>query len=171
MFVHLEPLHLLVNMAYLLVFGRLVCSRISMRALWLVYLLSGVAGGAAWLVCGSLLPDGSLLCGASAAVLGLCAYCIVGIRMSFRDRLLSMAALILPFMGGGLYSGGVFSTHLLGAATGALLAPALHGIVPGIDDSGDCRNLFRKFTVSGFDSLTDSERARLRDVDKTSMER
>ena len=73
-------LHLLVNVLWLLWFGRLVLNDTTDRQLGLCYLLSGLAGGAGYLLTAALGGDaGEYICGSSAAVMGV--MCMAAVLM------------------------------------------------------------------------------------------
>lgn len=72
MAVHTDFLHLLVNMMWLLLFGRIVMVYGSARRLLWIYLLGGVAGGCGFVVWNAVMaPAHAIMLGASCAVLAV----------------------------------------------------------------------------------------------------
>lgn len=74
---HFDFMHLLVNMLWLLLFGTILEMRVDRQKLLAVYVVSGLAGAAAFIVCNIISPGGSVMIGASCAVIGVAGACIV----------------------------------------------------------------------------------------------
>jgi membrane associated rhomboid family serine protease len=127
MFLHFNFWHLLVNMLWLLMCGRILSLTVSDKIVWSVYIWGGIGGGVLYLLSGLLLPGfASVLCGASASVIAL--MITAGLRspnMEVNLMLLGpirlkwivgVAVLIMLFGGGGnIYA------HIGGAIAGVLL--------------------------------------------------
>jgi membrane associated rhomboid family serine protease len=127
MFLHFNFWHLLVNMLWLLMCGRILALTVSDKIVWSVYIWGGIGGGVLYLLSGLLLGGfPSVLCGASASVIAL--MIAAGLRspdMEVNLMLLGpirlkwivgVAVLIMLFGGGGnIYA------HIGGALAGVLL--------------------------------------------------
>lgn len=182
MALHSSPLHLLLNMACLLFFGYILCKKgMSGWSLALLYICGGLVGGLLYLGFGS-----ETLAGASASVLAVTTF--AGLRLpkyhpAFgRIKLPSLAvlaavALFVALCTSG--STGALAAHLGGALTGAAYALILSrrasaksreipGTVkittPKTQTPAPLENIMDKARVSGFDSLTYSERQALADA-------
>lgn len=78
MFTHVDFLHLVVNMLWLMIFGRMVEYYHGPRRLTGLYLASGVAGAAAFIICNAIAPGmHHIMYGASCAVIGIIGYVAV----------------------------------------------------------------------------------------------
>lgn len=71
MVVHYSFWHLLMNMLWLWMFGRVITLTMPGSAIFRLYLAGGLTGGAAYLALGAATGYGGMLCGASAAVLAI----------------------------------------------------------------------------------------------------
>lgn len=72
MFSHVDLIHVLFNMFSLYWFGRLTCHILGEHLVWRIYLLGGLAGGIACVVCSLFWPSaGGFLIGASASIVAL----------------------------------------------------------------------------------------------------
>jgi membrane associated rhomboid family serine protease len=122
MFVHFNLWHLLVNMLWLLMCGRILALTVRDHILWAVYITGGLVGGLLYL-CGSQLTGGiSSLCGASASVIALMV--VAGLRSpnmevslfllgNIRLKWVVGVAILILFIGGGS-----FFAHLGGVIAG-----------------------------------------------------
>jgi len=84
-FLHVNSIHLLINLVLLYIFGRIVETRIGIYGLYILFLLAGVFGGMF-----HLLFSGLLAAGASGAISGLIAAALVfdgKSRIYFFDRI------------------------------------------------------------------------------------
>ncbi len=136
MFMHYSVWHLLVNMLWLWMFGRILEMITSPSRVWMIYLLGGVCGGIMYILCDGLThTQAGMLTGASAAVIAIMtATGLLAPRMEIRLLLppcqmrlqwIVLAALALVFVGGGA---GAFFAHaggLLGGL-GAVMLPRLY---------------------------------------------
>lgn len=78
MFTHIDFLHLVVNMMWLMIFGRMVEYYLGSRRLAGLYLASGMAGAAAFIICNAISPGmHHIMYGASCAVIGIIGYVAV----------------------------------------------------------------------------------------------
>lgn len=124
-------LHLLVNVLWLLWFGRLILNEVSDKQLGLCYLAGGIVGGIAYLVTASLGGSaGEYLCGSSAAVIGV--MCMAGVLMGNRElrfmllgnikvKWVAIVCVVLTLVGT-QGTTAVTMAHLGGAAGGILYA-------------------------------------------------
>lgn len=197
-FVHSGVLHLLCNMLVLRIAGnRLVALQGAPRAL-AAYVGGAVGGGVGFSIMASVLDSASMtLCGASAAVLGVCGalLAVVKGRMEVRGRfagILPAGALrMLPdYVPRRAVIGGVLlmtlicnpvpaatATHLLGFIAGAAVGVSQkvlggwgsptgrHELQVPEDtrvDEDPVAAIMEKVRRSGYSSLTDSERRKLR---------
>ncbi|MCM1451956.1 MAG: rhomboid family intramembrane serine protease [Clostridium sp.] len=77
MFSHYDFLHLLVNMLWLMLFGTLLEMRLDRGKLLAVYVISGLAGAAAFLISNLVHSNGGApMIGASCAVIGVVGACL-----------------------------------------------------------------------------------------------
>lgn len=160
MFLHFDSLHFIFNMACLLFFGGILVRVSSDVVLLRVALISGIAGAAGWLLQAMAGGDTASLCGASAAVSGICGAIV---KISPRHRRIALPALILSFAGIGLYGPGVACSHLAGAVAGFMYAACIAHVSSSVpEDSHADADLLRKLALSGYHSLSDDERNRLR---------
>ena len=77
MFIHVNIIHLLGNMLFLLIFGLRAEEMFSIQEYLLIYLLSGLAGNLLTLLFGPLAPPSA---GASGAIFGLFGACTIYLR-------------------------------------------------------------------------------------------
>ncbi len=155
MFLHYDIIHIIFNMLCLHWFGQLFIALIGNRLVWRTYLIGGLVGGAACLLCGSVWAHGSVLLGASAGVLAVLlavsvyepnysvSIVFVGtIRLKYY-ALIFIAIDILSIAGWSNAGGHV--AHLGGAIAGALLAIRWkqHGL-PQTTTTSFGKNLFRR---------------------------
>lgn len=110
MFLHLNIVHLLGNVMFLLIFGTSLEEQVS-RTRWVItYFASGLAGNLVFLLIGPLLEQYVAL-GASGAVYGLLG-AAGGLRGAF---------VMIFFLGLNIFAGGGFLAHLAGLLVGLAL--------------------------------------------------
>jgi len=73
---HYDFMHLLVNMLWLLLFGSLLEMRLDRAKLLSVYVISGLAGAAAFIIANIICPNGAPMIGASCSVIGVVGACM-----------------------------------------------------------------------------------------------
>lgn len=73
---HFDFLHLLVNMLWLMLFGSLLEMRLDRSKLLAVYVISGLAGAAAFIITNLAAPSQAPMIGASCAVIGVVGACL-----------------------------------------------------------------------------------------------
>ena len=110
MFLHADPVHLLGNVMFLLVFGTSLEEQVSGTRWLITYFASGLTGSLAFLLVGPLLGQGIAL-GASGAIWGL-----LGAAGGLRGTM----AVVL-FAGFNIFAGGGFLAHAGGLAMGLVL--------------------------------------------------
>lgn len=193
MFVHFSFWHLLINMLWLWMFGRLLTDIFSNRALTLLYLTGGLSGALFYIAATLFLPVSSALCGASAAVVAVMT--AAGLRLPdmpvrlfffapVKLKWIVLAGILLLFLGAG---GAGFFAHLGGVCGGLsfVLIPARkRSVKPRKAPKPSRRRLKeinRKMTarrnemkrlddlldrvrISGFDSLSRAEKAELKRI-------
>ena len=71
-FLHVHSIHLIINLALLYVFGKIVETRLGIFALYILFLVSGISGGISHLIF-----SGNLAAGASGAISGLIAAALI----------------------------------------------------------------------------------------------
>ena len=129
MFLHADPVHLLGNVMFLLVFGTSLEEQVSGTRWLITYFASGLTGSLAFLLVGPLLGQGIAL-GASGAIWGL-----LGAAGGLRGTM----AVVL-FAGFNIFAGGGFLAHAGGLAMGLVLRrwwdPIARLFGVGIPDSG-----------------------------------
>jgi rhomboid protease GluP len=92
MFIHVNIVHLLGNMLFLLIFGLRAEEVFSVQEYFLIYLLSGLAGNLLTLLTGpSTIPSA----GASGAIFGLFGACVIYFRRAFGQSIVT--ALLYAF--------------------------------------------------------------------------
>lgn len=142
MFTHFSLLHLLVNVVWMALFASFL--RDSRQGLlWGLYIGGGLAGAAAYLAAHALIPSlesiHATLCGASAAVMAIIAFCAAKEPMrSVRLMLLgsvpliaiALVAIVLAMAGAGTDGAATRICHLGGAAFGALAALPIQSLAP-----------------------------------------
>lgn len=128
MFVHYSFWHLLMNMLWLWLFGRVLENVWPERRVVRLYLLGGLAGALFYIVASLWLSHAGYLCGASAAVVAVmtaaglrCPNMEVRLMLigTVRLKWIVMAGVLLLFVGAG---GAGFWAHLGGLVAGASLA-------------------------------------------------
>jgi len=92
MFVHVNIIHLLGNMLFLLIFGLRAEELFAIHEYLYVYFLSGLAGNMLTLLFGPLAPPSA---GASGAIFGLFGACTIYVRRAIRQSIIS--ALLYSF--------------------------------------------------------------------------
>lgn len=128
MFTHTHPLHLLMNLLWLGWFGSLLLTVVSARRLVWLYISGGLCGGICYMLFAPMLAQaGSVLLGASAAVLALmtaAAVLLPGYTLhlfflgDIKLKWVALFMILLAFLGlGGGNSGGELA-HLGGALCG-----------------------------------------------------
>jgi len=91
MFIHVNLIHLLLNMLFLFIFGFRAEELFSPEEYFFIYFLSGLAGNMLTL----LMPQNTLSAGASGAIFGTFGACVIYIRKAFGQSI--MGALIYSF--------------------------------------------------------------------------
>jgi rhomboid protease GluP len=115
MFVHVNLLHLILNMVFLLIFGLRAEEFFKGRDFLLIYLASGLAGNMLTL----LLPLDTLSAGASGAIFGIFGACVIYIRKIFGMPVFTALIYSLLFL-------------MLSASEGVNLFAHLGGLVAGL---------------------------------------
>ena len=120
-FVHVNIVHLLGNMFFLLIFGLRAEDLFSIKEYLLIYFLSGLTGNLLTLLFG---PD-MISAGASGAIFGMFGACIIYVRRAFGQSM--MSALIYAFFLLLVSSGPNVNNmaHLGGLVVGLLIGYAL----------------------------------------------
>lgn len=195
MFTQLSFLHMLFNMIWLLWFGMLLDAPRNSRLIWILYIAGGIMGALAYLGA-SAFPEigakGSLI-GASAAVMSVIAATAV-IKGNIKLRLIifgqvrlkwiALAAIALSMTGVSAASG---MSHAAGALAGVaaglftlrpakekyqprpqitVKTPLRNGVLTAEADSARLDELLDKIRISGFKSLSASERTELLSISK-----
>lgn len=186
MFVQYEPLHLLMNMLWLYMFGSILCGFIPRLRLYALYFAGGIFGAAGYLIANAMpsVSSGAVgLAGASASILAVMAAAMV-MRPGMRLRLVlfgeaslkvvGLIAVLLVIIATGSESYGTHAAHAGGFFAGIMFAllrlgekkRPVHMVVgDSFVDSEACTDsldeLLDKIRRSGFSSLTSSERSRL----------
>ncbi len=181
MFTHVDFLHLVVNMMWLMIFGRMVEYYLGARQLVVLYLVSGIAGAAAFIICNAIAPGTQhIMYGASCAVIGIIGYVAVSsphwrIGLLFLGPVkilwIAVAAVILfVVLEPSIY---VSIAHAAGLATGVCyglwrkyrfaLPRRSRQTAPGsdADDEAELDQLLDKVNRSGYSSLTPAQRQKL----------
>lgn len=182
--------HLLMNVLWLLMFGRALELTMPASAVGKLYLAGGLAGGAAYLVLGGIAGTGGALCGASASVLAIMA--AAGLRSPdmelnllllgrVRLKWVVLAGIILLMAGAGGGKGvGSIAAHVGGLLAGAIYILRLRrprriaakvsrrvsrrvrkAIRRHHDDTQRLNTLLDKISTSSFDSLSPAEKREL----------
>jgi len=117
MFVHVDIVHLLGNMFFLLIFGLRAEDLFNIQEYLAIYFLSGLAGNLLTLLFGPLM----ISAGASGAIFGLFGACIIYIRRAFSQSIIG--ALLYSFFLLMMSSGGNVNNlaHLGGLIIGLLI--------------------------------------------------
>lgn len=196
MFVHYSIWHLLVNLVWLWMFGKVLELTMRDPYVWCIYLAGGIAGAVFYVAAGNLMHAGGVLCGASAAVTAIMV--AAGLRspdlelnLLFGGRIklkwIVIIGVALIFIGAG---GGGFLAHVGGMAAGVSVVLFMrHGLLYRIKKSVSDMSAYRRgarmnrrlrsaieerkrnmerfdalldrVRVSGFDSLSTSEKEQL----------
>jgi len=117
MFVHVDIVHLLGNMFFLLIFGLRAEDLFNIQEYFAIYFLSGLAGNLLTLLFGPFM----ISAGASGAIFGLFGACTIYIRRAFSQSIIS--ALLYSFFLLMMSSGGNVNNlaHLGGLVIGLLV--------------------------------------------------
>jgi len=121
-FVHVDIIHLSLNMFFLLIFGLRAEELFSLQEYFLVYLLSGLSGNLLTLL---LMHPLTLSAGASGAIFGVFGACVVYLRKTFGQSI--VGALLYSFLLLMMTSGrnvNIFA-HFGGLAAGLIIGYAL----------------------------------------------
>lgn len=160
MFLHTYPGHLLCNIVALLLIGAWYESRLSGFSMTAVYLLSGIAGGMAFIAAGSVAPGDIRLSGCSASILGIGACVLCNRRRPMKHwRIILCVALAIAATGVAGPNPAGSLAHVAGIIAGAV-AGRMHKPSPAAHTSIN-PSLLSKIEQSGFSSLNASERADL----------
>lgn len=183
--------HLLMNLLWLWMFGRILELTMPAGTVWQLYLAGGLAGGAAYMVSGFITGTGGMLCGASAAVLAIMV--AAGLRSpdmelnlllfgAVRLKWIVLVGIVLLMAGAGGGSGiGSVAAHAGGLLGGLLHVlwqrRSIHSRHTGIsrkgarrvrkairrhhDDTLRLNVLLDKITSSSYGSLTAAEKREL----------
>jgi len=191
MFVHFSPLHLLFNMLWLFWFGRMLTDTGHDRRAIRLFIIAGVTGGAAYVTASVLTDygPGSYLTGSSAAVLGLMCYaavCMPNHVIRFfligdvKLKWVAVVCVLLTLMGGSVAIP-TQCAHLGGIVTGLVskrLRDVIHlpkektvkrksssSVRKAMPTQAELNErldqLLDKIRLSGFDSLSEREKAEL----------
>ncbi len=187
MFTHVDFLHMLVNMMWLMIFGRMVEYYLGARRLAWLYVASGMAGAVAFIVCNAIAPGmHHIMYGASCAVIGVIGYVTVSsphwrIGMLFLGPVkllwVAMAAIVLfVVLEPSLY---VSIAHAAGMTAGIgyglwrrypnampglmrkLRLRSVHPDMGNMSDEDMLDELLDKVNRSGYSSLSPAQRQRL----------
>lgn len=183
MFVQYEPLHLLMNMLWLYMFGNILDKVVSRRQFFSIYLAGGIVGALSYLAVGSMIGATSAgLTGASASILAVMASAVVlmpalQLRLfligeaSLKVVVLIAVVLVVLATGVGNYS--VHAAHIGGFLAGVVAVCVIRHKLFFVGKSmrkpqsskaeseAALDELLDKIRRSGFNSLTSSERVRL----------
>jgi rhomboid protease GluP len=121
MFVHVNIMHILGNMFFLLIFGLRAEEFFAIHEYLLIYLGSGLVGNLLTLLFGPIM----ISAGASGAIFGLFGACIIYVRRAFGQSIMSalMYALFLFIISSGMNVN--FLAHLGGLVVGLLIGYGL----------------------------------------------
>lgn len=186
MFVQYDPLHLLMNMLWLYMFGSILGGFVSARRVFALYVTGGLCGAAGYLIANSVPSSfsGTVgLTGASASILAIMSAAMI-LRPKMRLRLVlfgdaslkvvGLIAVLLVIITTGTGNYGTHAAHAGGFFAGVAFAlldsmvkkvPARSMAAGGVPGSEPCQDtldeLLDKIRRSGFSSLTPDERSRL----------
>lgn len=181
MFVQTDFLHLLCNMLWLLLFGRLVQQALSQKVILSLYLAGGLAGAIAFAICNAAKPGPHpLMIGSSCAVAAIVGTAMV-MMPKWRVNLMLLGHVKVVWIGVAaiIYFAWAESSIYVGIAHAAgLLAGLAYGLARSrgwlhrrsinvrtiVDDANDEQTLDRllaKVGRSGYGSLTAAERNKL----------
>lgn len=181
--------HLLMNVLWLLMFGKVLELTMPSKAIWQLYLCGGLIGGFAYMAMGAFTGGAGMLCGASAGVLAIMV--VAGLRSpdmelhmlligAVRLKWVVLAGIVLLMAGAGAGFGSI-AAHA-GGMLGGLLYTMLkkrhavthptrvsrngvrrvrHAIRRHRDDTQRLNTLLEKISASSYDSLTASEKREL----------
>lgn len=122
-----NPMHLLLNMYTLLLFGQALEPQMGRWRFLTVYLVSILGGSAAvWLLADPLVP----VVGASGGIFGLFGALFVGMRRTGAPTGGLVALVVINLIFGFVMPGIAWEAHLGGLAAGALAAFLLHLVAP-----------------------------------------
>lgn len=172
MFSHYDFIHIIFNLLCLHWFGKLFCYLIGEHLVMRTYLIGGFVGAVACLLGAEILPVGSVMLGASAAILALLLSVAVyapnfKVGIVFVGQVkLKYCALILVLIDivsiPGLYNAGGHIAHLGGALAGVILA--LWWKKNGVPSRSESKSIYdlnflhrRKMKVTYRRPLTDIE--------------
>ena len=184
MLVQYEPMHLLMNMLWLYMFGNILDKFVSRSRFFAVYFIGGIAGAIAYLAVGAVLGSSSAgLTGASASILAIVAAAIVTVpnlklRLFFFGeatmKVVGMIAVALFIITSGVANYTTQAAHIGGLISGAVMAYAMREnwfalnrkntsrtILNDSQCDASLNQLLDKIRRSGFSSLTQAERVRL----------
>lgn len=191
MFTQMSLLHLLFNMLWLLWFGKifLLCAS-GKRLLW-GYIGGGLAGAFLFLAVCNIggTAAGSFLIGSSASVLAVmtaAALMAPNLELNLlllgrvRLKYVALLCIVLTFIGIGGGNAGGLAAHLGGIIWGFIIpslssvsqfrkvfnAKPSHRSISPIDDETRLDELLEKVRLSGYDSLSSSEKAELNSISK-----
>lgn len=175
MFFHISLLHITVNILVLIVFGSVLARHVGDRNVIMIYLLGGLCGAMLYTAAfGSILGRDNILMGSSASVLSvICAAAVIspGSRVQFYPHgpgvsisFFAGVFLLLVLAGlGGNNAGGALA-HIGGAMAGTILGFILkmrqQQISAQAGDWIELELLQRRISISGFSSLSESEKRR-----------
>ena len=122
MFVHVNIVHLLGNMLFLLIFGLRAEELFDIQEYLLIYFLSGLAGNLLTLLFGPLAPPSA---GASGAIFGLFGACAIYVRRAIGQSIISalLYSIFLLMISSG--PGVNYLAHLGGLGVGLLIGYGL----------------------------------------------
>lgn len=184
MFVQYEPMHLLMNMLWLYMFGHILDKVVSRRQLFATYIFGGIIGALFYLVIGTVGSQSAGLTGASASILAVMASAVVmmpdlKLKLLFFGeatlKVVCLIAILLVFIATGIGNYSVHAAHAGGLFAGVVIAfaarhkafrmPSRVSVVSEKKITAECDasldQLLDKIRRSGFNSLTPAERVRL----------
>lgn len=161
MMVHADFAHFISNTFVLILVGLMVCRYIGGGMTILVYLLSGITGGVAFML--SIRTESSALAGSSAAVLGL-AGCLLAILFRLKRRHpvwyaelgVVIAVALISFCFNGFNAGGILA-HSAGLTMGLTFGL----LCRTIKHKRKTDEIIDRALQSGFCSLSDTEKEEL----------
>lgn len=135
MFVHYDALHLITNLIWLYLFATIAATFSGRRRIYTLFLTGGLAGAAAFLIAGALIPAirGNELTGASAAILSIMGFVIVTqprqrVNLMFFGEvsvwIICLIALLFVAVGTGADNYGSHAAHAGGMLAGIVTALA-----------------------------------------------
>lgn len=187
MFVQYDPMHLIMNMLWLYMFGGILDKMVSHRQFYATYIFGGIIGAFFYLILGSwFIPFSAGLTGASASILAVMASAVV-MMPNLRLRLfllgevtlkvVAIIAILLVLIATGMGNFCVHAAHAGGFVAGIAMVYAWRkwpletfrfarkSISKSVDkcEQSDATldQLLDKIRRSGFNSLTRAERMRL----------